>query len=119
MELRETQVDCLNASCPNHLFADKRTVCGLKKITIGEAGRCNKGNAAVYRRGDIETAFTMGFLISREGFNADCAYEHCAPSDGITIREMIDGSHVLSRGEVEQCGAFVQLRDKIIKWMGA
>lgn len=26
----------------------------------------------------IEEAFLLGFMVSREGFNGECAYEHCA-----------------------------------------
>lgn len=29
----------------------------------------------------ITEAFLLGFMSSREGFNAECAYEHC--SDGL------------------------------------
>ena len=29
----------------------------------------------------ITEAFTLGFMMSREGFNAECAFEHC--SDGL------------------------------------
>ena len=25
-------------------------------------------------------AFMLGFMVSREGFNGECDYEHCAPS---------------------------------------
>lgn len=28
----------------------------------------------------LEKAFTIGFMVSREGFNGECAYEHCAPT---------------------------------------
>ena len=29
---------------------------------------------------DMLAMFDLGFMISREGFNGECDYEHCAPS---------------------------------------
>ena len=43
----------------------------------------------------ISTAFALGFMITREGFNAECDYEHLAPNkletryDRETIAEFI------------------------------
>ena len=36
----------------------------------------------------IRTAFTLGFMMSREGFNGECAYEHCY--DGVVADHMIE-----------------------------
>lgn len=30
---------------------------------------------------DLETAFLLGFMVTREGFNGECPYDHCAPDD--------------------------------------
>lgn len=29
----------------------------------------------------IREAFLLGFMVSREGFNAECPYDHLAPTD--------------------------------------
>lgn len=44
----------------------------------------------------IEEAFLLGFMASREGFNAECTFEHCAdatlkPEWGTTEAEWRDG----------------------------
>lgn len=30
---------------------------------------------------DLTRAFLMGFAVSREGFNGECAFDHLAPDD--------------------------------------
>jgi len=59
----------------------------------------------------LEKAFTLGFMVSREGFNAECAYEHCAPG-GVqahyeTIAEFMDA--------IEKNKRFVALRKSAVK----
>ena len=31
------------------------------------------------QQGLLYQAFLLGFIASREGFNGECAYDHCAP----------------------------------------
>lgn len=42
----------------------------------------------------LAEAFTLGFMISREGFNGECAFEHCAggltPYAGLTEAEWLE-----------------------------
>lgn len=40
----------------------------------------------------LALAFRLGFMVSREGFNGECAYDHCGPNtlradSGMTVKE--------------------------------
>jgi hypothetical protein len=47
-----------------------------------------------------QRAFTLGFLSSREGFNGECAYDHCAPNkidDHDLWTDLPEAEHVMER----------------------
>lgn len=63
---------------------------------------------------DIEIAFTLGFMVSREGFNGECDYSHCAPGGlqadcGYGINEFI--------GYIGGNDTFIELRRQAVEYI--
>ncbi len=56
-------------------------------------------------------AFMLGFMVSREGFNAECDYEHCAPD---TLRPEHSGEADF-RVHIESNEVFVRLCEMAVK----
>jgi len=59
----------------------------------------------------LAEAFLLGFMCSREGFNGDCAYEHCAP----TKVSPYDGDEAQFKAWTDTSPAFVALREEALK----
>jgi len=62
-------------------------------------------------RQQIAEAFLLGFMVSREGFNGDCGYEHCAPSEVAPYHT----EEAEFRQWAYQSPAFTALRAKALK----
>ena len=63
----------------------------------------------------IEEAFLLGFMASREGFNGECAYEHCSPIDLKPDHETEDEFRVgMNASEM-----FIKLRAEAVKRLAA
>ena len=58
-------------------------------------------------------AFMLGFMVSREGFNGECDYEHCAPSRVEAYHESIQEFAV----RIEHNDMYRQLREEAISQM--
>lgn len=64
----------------------------------------------------LQKAFALGFMISREGFNGECEFEWCAPSElepHSCYRETTEDFIA----EMENNEAFVALREKAMKYL--
>ena len=59
----------------------------------------------------IEEAFLLGFMASREGFNAECAYDHCSP----TILKPNFETEDEFRVSMNASKAFLKLRAEAVK----
>lgn len=60
------------------------------------------------KREEFDKAFLMGFMVTREGYNADCIFEHLAPKHA-TI-DVETATELLEQRE------FIKLRDQAWIW---
>jgi hypothetical protein len=58
----------------------------------------------------LAKAFTLGFMVSREGFNGECAFEHCAPNTVEAHYETVDEF----MDAIEKNEAFTSLRESAV-----
>ena len=61
---------------------------------------------------NLFVAFSYGFMITREGFNAECAYDHCAPTSYQSLQRDFDNiMHQMESSEkfMEYARMFVRL----------
>lgn len=66
------------------------------------------------RKSQISQAFALGFMISRQGFNGECDYEHCGP-----VR--LEGNHITIEDYLEYIEGdelFCTLRAKALSFIG-
>jgi len=47
---------------------------------VSDFSQFTKNLGRMKRKRLITTAFALGFMVSREGFNGECDYEHCSPT---------------------------------------
>ncbi len=67
----------------------------------------------------LERAFLLGFMATREGFNGECAFDHCAPRqlrENGTEEEMLES--VMKAESGADRSAFAALRSEAMARMG-
>ena len=95
---------CLRRFFCRHAFALR----DLKLTGIPEPDKPAVPSNPLFNR-----AFMLGFMVSREGFNGECDYEHCAPSRVEAYCESIQEFAV----RIEHNDMYRQLRDEAIAQM--
>lgn len=62
-----------------------------------------------------EEAFMLGFMISREGFNAECTFDHCADTELKPSNPTTEKNY---RQYMEESPAFCELRAAMLRRLG-
>ena len=59
----------------------------------------------------IEDAFMLGFMCSREGFNGECDFEHCAP---LKLESYYRDGIEAFRHYIQNDETYLKLRDEAV-----
>ena len=64
------------------------------------------------RKEDFTAAFALGFLVSREGFNAECPYPHLAPDNLLDLKQCVEETVPGMTNLLSAMPEFLALRDQ-------